>query len=134
MIDLSTNRQKILIISLIIGFVAISGLIIGRIGMTAFWFFLGAGVLAILFRLPLYVVFSLWFIIAPFTQGRVFDLGLGIPDLSFDRIFFLILIGRIILQELANLREAKFSFGLEDVLLFLFIGWGDSSQSYSGIR
>lgn len=67
-------------------------------------------------------LFLLWLLAAPFTKSLVLDLGGNIPDISFERILFFLLMIRLGLR-VVRAKSLAFKLEIEDGMLILFLGW-----------
>jgi len=66
--------------------------------------------------------FCIWLFVSPLTQGQTIDLGFGIPDLSVDRIFLLLMI-MLVTSEVVSRRRRLVPLLFQDVLIIAFAVW-----------
>lgn len=105
-----------------------SGLFIGFIRDMAGFGILAGGLLTMLSFYSPFLLFGIWFILSPITQGQVINLGAGIPDITIDRaLFIFILLGAS--QKIVR-RGYKPSFRSEDISLSIFLAWSIISIIY----
>ncbi len=71
---------------------------------------------------PTFTLFLIWLCFFPFVSTLQISLGARVPDISLDRVVFLVLLINLSI----NARKGIFSFRkmkLEDILLALFLAW-----------
>ena len=68
-------------------------------------------------------LFLIWLFVTPFTQTRIISLGASVPDISLDRVLFLLLAVKLGIKAIST-RFRGFKLELEDVLIVLFLVWG----------
>jgi O-antigen ligase len=67
-------------------------------------------------------MFIIWILASPFLQGRVISIGASFPDLTFDRVFVVLIIIRLTIQFFQ--RKIRISWlNIIDIPLILFISW-----------
>ena len=70
-----------------------------------------------------FTVLLIWMALSPFTQGRVLDLGAGIPDPSVDRVLLMLAATLVLVQVVTRTRSLR-RIEAEEVCLLVFLGWG----------
>ena len=106
---------------LLIAVIAV-GSLTGVMGFKATLVVIGLCLLAFAFFLSPMQLFLIWLFVTPFTQTRVFSLGASIPDISLDRVLFLVLAVKLGLKAVnAKFRGSKLE--IEDGMLAAFLVW-----------
>ena len=98
------------------------GSLSARMGSVVVFAILGLCALVFTAYLSPMQLFLAWLFLSPFTQTQMISLGGSIPDITFDRLLFLLLLGKLGIQAL-NHKLSSVKFELEDGLLIAFLAW-----------
>jgi len=115
--------KKISNIAVCVVVMASAGMFIGFMGVTAFLVIAApAALIFMLFQRPALIV-AVWLFLAPPLQGRNISLGAGIPDITVDRVIFVLVLLTLILR--LSTRQVRLrKFKMEDYLLSIFLLFG----------
>lgn len=112
-----------ILISAVITMALIVGLGVAKGGWLVAIVILVVGALVALALHGPYAILLAWIALAPFTQGRMIDPGVGIPNISVDRVLLLLAFFFALSRVLAGSKTLR-GVGVETVSLLVFLGWG----------
>jgi hypothetical protein len=96
------------------------GALAGLAGLKVSLLVVALGALVVAVFLSPTQLFLIWLFITPITETWIISLGENVPDISVDRILFLLLAARLSVKAISS-RFRGFKLELEDVLIVLFL-------------